>query len=73
MIYSFLVLSFGIFLGQEYNLPSVKNAFLYTYNFLNERKKVKNDNDNVNNNDNENNNDNTNNVNNIKSLFDYFW
>lgn len=59
MIYSFLVLTFGIFLGQEYNLPSIKNAFLYTYNFLNERKKVKNNNDNNNDNDNDN-------VNNIK-------
>jgi hypothetical protein len=41
MIYSLLVLTVGVFLGQEYNLPSVKNVLLYMYNFLNERKKVK--------------------------------
>jgi hypothetical protein len=56
MIYSFLVLTVGVFLGQEYNLPSVKNVLLYTYNFLNERKKVKSDDEN----------------NNIYNLFNYF-
>lgn len=56
MIYSLIILTLGIFLGQEYNLPSVKNILLYTYNFLNERKKVKKDND----------------ENNIKNLFNYF-
>jgi hypothetical protein len=57
MIYSFLVLTVGVFLGQEYNLPSVKNVLLYTYNFLNERKKVKDDDENNNN---------------IYNLFNYF-
>jgi hypothetical protein len=46
MIYTLLVLTVGVFLGQEYNLPSVKNVLLYTYNFLNERKKVKDDDEN---------------------------
>jgi hypothetical protein len=40
MIYSFIVLAFGIFLGQEYNLPLVKDSVLYTYNLLNDRKKT---------------------------------
>lgn len=40
MIYSFIVLAFGIFLGQEYNLPLVKDSVLYIYNLLNDRKKT---------------------------------
>ena len=40
IIYSFIVLAFGIFLGQEYNLPLVKDSVLYTYNLLNDRKKT---------------------------------
>ena len=40
MIYSFIVLAFGIFLGQEYNLPLLKDSVLYTYNLLNDRKKT---------------------------------
>jgi hypothetical protein len=43
MIYSFIVLAFGIFLGQEYNLPLVKDSVLYIYNLLNDRKKTVNE------------------------------
>ena len=35
MIYSLLILTFGIFLGQEYDLPLVKNSALYIYNLIN--------------------------------------
>jgi hypothetical protein len=40
MIYSLLILTFGIFLGQEYNLPLVKNSALYIYNLIQESKKM---------------------------------
>ena len=39
MIYSLLILTFGIFLGQEYDLPLVKNSALYIYNLIQESKK----------------------------------
>jgi len=40
MIYSILVLTIGVFLGQEYNLPLVKDGALYIYNLLQESKKT---------------------------------
>jgi hypothetical protein len=39
MIYSILVLTIGVFLGQEYKLPLIKNSVLYIYNLLQESKK----------------------------------
>lgn len=39
MIYSILVLTIGIFCGQELDLPLVKNGALYIYNLLQESKK----------------------------------
>lgn len=40
MIYSLLILTFGVFLGQEFNLPLVKNSALYIYNLIQESKKI---------------------------------
>ena len=40
MIYSLLILTFGVYLGQEYNLPLVKNSALYIYNLIQESKKM---------------------------------
>jgi|694.fasta_scaffold05159_1 hypothetical protein len=40
MIYSLLILTFGVFLGQEFDLPLVKNSALYIYNLIQESKKI---------------------------------
>lgn len=42
MLYSLLVLTFGIYLGQEYPIPSIKNniLLLYAYFDLKEKEEV---------------------------------
>jgi hypothetical protein len=40
MIYSLLILTFGVFLGQEFDLPLVKNSALYIYNLIQESKQI---------------------------------
>jgi len=39
MIYTLFIVTFGIFLGQEYNLPIVKEYFLMCISYLQELKK----------------------------------
>jgi hypothetical protein len=41
MLYSLLVLTFGIYLGQEYPIPSIKNNVLLLYTIYNKKNELR--------------------------------
>lgn len=41
MLYSLLILTFGIYLGQEYPIPSIKNNVLLVYTFYKKKDELK--------------------------------